>query len=142
MDYQKLTAPCGIDCFNCEMFEDNITEEMQKFLAQYKKADPASIKCKGCRVSGCLVMPGECATKKCADARGIEFCHQCDEFPCGKLQPCVDGSEKYPHNLKLFNLCRIKQAGLEKWAAEESANIRRRYKTGKFHVGLGPVIPE
>jgi hypothetical protein len=34
MDYRKLAAPCGIDCFNGELFEDNITEEMQRFLAQ------------------------------------------------------------------------------------------------------------
>jgi len=142
MDYRKLTAPCGIDCFNCEMFEDNITEEMQRFLAQYKKVDPSTIKCHGCRVSGCLLLPGECPTRQCAAAKGVEFCHQCSEFPCTKLQPCLDGGDRYPHNFKLFNLCRIRQVGLEKWAEEESAAIRARYKNGKLQIGGGPVLPE
>jgi len=142
MDYRTLTAPCGIDCFNCELLEGNITAEMQQFLAQHLKKDPSTIRCQGCRVSGCLLNSGECATRKCAAAKGVEFCHQCNEFPCRKLQPCLDGADRYPHNLKMFNLCRIRQVGLEKWAREESAEIRDRYKTGKLQVGSGPVVPE
>ena len=24
-DKKALTAPCGLDCFNCEIYEDNLT---------------------------------------------------------------------------------------------------------------------
>ncbi len=28
MEYKKsLTAPCGLDCFNCEIHEDNLTND-------------------------------------------------------------------------------------------------------------------
>jgi hypothetical protein len=26
MNKEKSIAPCGIDCFNCEVYEDNINE--------------------------------------------------------------------------------------------------------------------
>lgn len=142
MDYRTLTSPCGIDCFNCELFEDNITPQMQQYLAQFKKVAPETIRCHGCRVSGCLVTPGECQTKQCVAAHGVEFCYECSEFPCQKLQPCQDGAETYPQNFKSFNLCRMKAVGVEKWAEEESAQIRRLYKTGKLMIGAGPVTAE
>ncbi len=93
-----------------------------------------------CRESGCLVIPGECETKKCVAAHGVEFCFECNEFPCTKLQPCLDGAETYPHNYKNFNLCRMKSIGVEKWAEEESAQIRKLYKKGTLVVGEGPAM--
>ncbi len=41
--------------------------------------------------------------------------------------------------MKLFNLCRIKAVGLDEWA-KEAPGIRKRYFTGKFIIGLGPVV--
>ena len=143
MDYRKLTAPCGIDCFNCEVFGDNITPELQAMIAPHMGAEPSQVKCDGCRESGCLVLPeGACPTKKCIDDKGVEFCFECDEFPCRKLQPCLDGAAKYPQNFKLFNLCRIQKVGVEKWATEESARIRARYKVGKIVVAGGPLLED
>jgi hypothetical protein len=39
--------------------------------------------------------------------------------------------------MKVYNLCRIKKVGLEKWANEEAGQIRKRYFKGKFVVGKG-----
>ena len=30
MDKVRLTAPCGLDCFNCPVYEGNITAEVKK----------------------------------------------------------------------------------------------------------------
>jgi len=30
MNKQILTAPCGLDCFNCPMLEDNITDDEKR----------------------------------------------------------------------------------------------------------------
>jgi hypothetical protein len=46
-------------------------------------------------------------------------------------------AEMYPHNMKLYNLCRIKKIGLERWIEEEAGEIRSKYFTGKFIVGKG-----
>jgi hypothetical protein len=113
---------------------------MQKMLSAKFGLPPAEVKCKGCRgqKGERLVFP-LCETYKCASGRDIEFCFECREFPCSKLQPASEGAEKYPHNIKLFNLCRIKAAGLEEWA-KEAPDIRKRYFKGKFVIGLGPVV--
>jgi hypothetical protein len=44
-----------------------------------------------------------------------------------KLQPAKEGADRFSHNYKLFNLCRMKAVGVEKWAKEEATLIRRRY---------------
>lgn len=63
-----------------------------------------------------------------------------DDFPCAKLAPLADGAERYPHNLKLYNLGRIESRGLEAWA-KEAASIRKRYSEVGFVVGQGQSKP-
>jgi len=81
----------------------------------------------------------DCATLNCVKEKGIDFCYECNQFPCDKLQPCASRAEKLPHNLKIFNLCRIKQVGLQAWA-NETKDIRIRYFNGDMVLGLGPVL--
>jgi hypothetical protein len=138
---RRLTAPCGLDCFNCEIYEGNITEEMKKQFALKIRKDPEEVPCKGCRVeNGCKHLGQPCETLKCIKAKELEFCFQCEEFPCVKLQPAKEGADRFPHNFKLFNLCRMKAVGVEKWAEEEAKLIRQRYFLGKFIPGTGPVL--
>jgi hypothetical protein len=138
MDRRTLTAPCGIDCFNCQVFQANLTERTRDAIATALGRDPASIACSGCRAGGCTLFPGACATRSCTQERHVEFCSDCSEFPCARLMPVADGATRYPHNLKLYNLCRIRAVGLDRWA-EESKEIRRLYFEGKLVPGEGPV---
>ena len=138
---RKLSAPCGLDCFNCEVFEENITEEMKKRFAVKIKKDPEEIACKGCRTErGCKLLGSPCETLNCIEDKKLEFCFECKEFPCVKLQPAKEGADKFPHNYKVFNLCRMKAVGVEKWAEEEAELIRQRYYQGTFVPGSGPVL--
>ena len=106
---RSLTAPCGLDCFNCEIYEENITEEMKKQFASKIQKDPEEVACKGCRIeNGCRHLGQPCETLKCIKEKRLEFCFECEEFPCVKLQPAKEGADRYPHNFKLFNLCRMK----------------------------------
>jgi len=54
------------------------------------------------------------------------------------LMPTLQGVQ-YPHNLKVYNLCRMKLFGIEKWT-DEVAETRKRYYEGKFVVGRGHVL--
>lgn len=138
---RSLTATCGLDCFNCEIYEKNITEEMKKQFASKIQKDPEEVPCKGCRrEKGCKHLGQPCETLKCVEDKGLEFCFECEEFPCVKLQPAKEGADRYPHNFKLFNLCRMKAVGVEKWAEEEAKLIRQRYFLGKFIPGSGPIL--
>jgi hypothetical protein len=138
---RSLTAPCGLDCFNCEIYEGNITEEFKKAFASKIQKDPEEVPCRGCRAEkGCRHLGLPCETLKCIEDKGLEFCFECEEFPCVKLQPAKEGADRYPHNYKLFNLCRMKAVGVEEWAEKEAKLIRKRYYLGKFVPGKGPIL--
>jgi len=136
-----LTAPCGLDCFNCEVCEENISPQMRAFLAGRLNKRPEEVGCKGCRESnGCRLHLNGCSTLDCVRSRGLGFCFECSDFPCDRLAPALDGADKYPHNMKLFNLCRMKAVGVEKWAESEAASVRKRYFKGRLVIGSAPVV--
>lgn len=140
-DYHQLTAPCGLDCFNCEIHVDNITGAMQERVAASFNRPPEDIPCRGCRSEGgCKLFQGPCDTLRCVQEKGVSFCFECDDFPCTRLQPALDGAERYPHNLKMYNLCRIKNVGVAAWAEQEASSIRIKYSLGTFVPGDGPSL--
>jgi hypothetical protein len=139
-DKKALVAPCGLDCFNCELYETNLTDKLAELIHAKMDVPQGEIICKGCsRQDGKHYhLPEEgCATLACAKARGVEFCFDCGDFPCAFLAPVADKAAQFPHNMKLYNLGRIKKVGLERWIEEEAGQIRKRYFTGKFVVGKG-----
>ena len=140
---RQLTAPCGLDCFNCDMYERNITPAMRAAFAQRLGRSPQEVACQGCRASGgCRLAWSSCATLACAQEHGVEFCHECGSFPCAKLAPTADGADRYPHNYKIFNLAKMAANGFEAWATDAADETRRMYYRGKLIVGQGPVVPE
>jgi hypothetical protein len=144
-ELKALTAICGIDCFNCEFFHTNIDAFFASMSAERRAGFEArgmtleKVRCQGCRVSGCTTIEGKCETLECAREHNVDFCFECRDFPCPKLQPLAQAAERVPHNLKVYNLCTIKNRGIEAWAAE-SKEIRRRYFTGSFKIGAGPQV--
>lgn len=141
-DKEFLTAPCGLDCFNCEIYEENITGRLIDLINEKFNVPKHDIPCRGCRQQdGKHFHFGsrECATLDCVKQKGLDFCFNCNEFPCAKLAPIADGADRYPHNMKMYNLCRIKRVGLEAWI-QEAQDIRKKYFTGKFVVGKGQNV--
>ena len=144
---QDLTAVCGIDCFNCEFFHANIDGFFATMPAERRSAFAVrgmtieKLRCQGCRHGGCTILDAPCETLACATEHQVAFCGDCAEFPCPRLQPLAQGAERYPHNLKVYNLSAIKNRGIEAWAAEV-ADIRRRYFRGAFKIGAGPQLAD
>jgi len=145
MDLKKMTAPCGLACFACAIYKDNITDELAHHTAEMLGIEAKDVPCKGCRSErGCsfesaLTGNEGCLTKKCVESKGLHNCSECNEFPCENLMPVVDMADKAPHNTKLYNLSRIKLIGLEAWG-EEAPLIQKKYFKGKFVYGQGPVV--
>ena len=139
-DKRALTAPCGLDCFNCDIYEENITDELAESIHVKSGIPKQEIACTGCRQQNGKhyhFPPEGCATFNSAKDKGVELCCDCNDFPCPFLAPLADGADQYPHNMKVYNLCRIKKIGLDRWIAEEAGHIRRSYFTSKFVVGRG-----
>lgn len=49
MDRRYLTAPCGLDCFNCGAYFENITDEYRMRAAEHFGIPPDETACRGCR---------------------------------------------------------------------------------------------
>ncbi|WP_319521114.1 DUF3795 domain-containing protein [uncultured Desulfosarcina sp.] len=111
MNYSEILdflAPCGSSCRKCFAFAkgdiafhstklqelvghfDVYAERFSTFLPvfthypQFKEmlayfADPD---CKGCRQGTCKYP--NCGVVDCYEGKGVDFCFQCDDFPCNK----------------------------------------------------------
>lgn len=139
---ERIVAPCGIDCFNCELFEENVTEEFRERLHQSMNIPKELISCKGCCDGNqCLLLDLQgkrCKTLECVNKKGVDYCFTCDTFPCEFLMPLADGAQKFPQNIKLYNLCQMKKIGVAAWA-EQSKGIREVYFTKKLVIGEGGI---
>ena len=138
MDYFQMTAPCGLDCFNCHFY---LAHESREAMGMVEKLSneyniPVEIMlCKGCRSHNGRIplqqhvfgAAHRCAAYECSREKGLRFCGDCDEFPCDHLHPYADKAGQLPHNIKVFNLCLIRKMGLEKWAASKAAEVRNVY---------------
>jgi hypothetical protein len=139
MDYKNLTAPCGRDCFNCYFYLGKSDEKIRTMFARKFNIDPEKVTCEGCKnLDGdCQVLKnygftGKCKIYDCFKNKSIDFCYECSDFPCKLLHPLADGADKFPHNLKVFNLCMIQKMGLEKWAEKQAKDSFDRYYNDKL----------
>lgn len=138
----NMTAPCGISCANCECHTAKNSPPLLNYLIG--TGIPAqNLPCDGCRtIKGACPVIGEiCQTYLCVKDKGVNFCYECMDYPCEKLNPAANRAEVLPHNLKVFNLCVIKNRGLDKFA-EEAGNIKTKYYKGTMAVGRGPQVKE
>ena len=133
IDYKYLTAPCGLPCFECYLYLAQFDQRMAQTIASVFNVSPDAIQCKGCRGENgkCAHHSMECRVYKCIENTDMQTCAECDDFPCEFFHPYSDQFMK-PHNTKVYNLCRIKNIGLEKWAKEEAGAILDKYFYGTW----------
>lgn len=133
-----MTATCGISCGDCECHKAKDDPRLMEYLTG--RGIPR-LPCGGCReVEGkCPVLDGVCETYRCATEKKVDFCYECDEFPCSKLNPASDRADILPHNLKVYNLCYIQRHGLEEFT-QHAAEFKGKYYRGKMVVGSGPQM--
>ncbi len=139
MDYKTMTAPCGLDCFNCPLYIAGTNDDFRKQVAEKMGIPFEKAQCKGCRnEKGIIRAIGNkepCKTYECIKEKNLSFCFECSDFPCNNLHPFVPRTADIePNNIKVFNLCLIKKMGLEKWAEESSKQVRDTYFKGKRFI--------
>ncbi len=111
----ELIAYCGLYCGACSFrvaFEENNRDHVTHMPTYYDllKNDPLEF-CPGCRLENKC---GECAIRDCAMNKGIEYCSQCNDFPCSKsIRFNSDG--KPHHGESISNLNLLREIGEEKW---------------------------
>lgn len=105
---RHLVAPCGLDCSRCVSCSEGrvvglarelmglLGENFHTYAARLQSINPALAeyaqfrrvlesfaqdRCGGCR-SGTRVCLPSCNVMACTTARGVEFCFQCEAYPC------------------------------------------------------------
>ena len=136
MDYERMTAPCGLACFDCVVHLAKDDPRLRRRVAEQFGIPEKDVGCSGCRETEghCPVTAEACTVYPCAQARGVEFCCDCSDFPCEALHPYADRAHDLPHNTKVYNLCLIKRVGVKAWAEERARDVKRTYFTGKWRM--------
>lgn len=105
----EALAPCGLNCEKCFAHMDGeirkysrlLKEKLGNFEVYAKRFETlldnpifgkypdfkemldyfALGGCRGCRHEQCRLFAG-CGVRSCHQAKGVDFCHTCDDFPC------------------------------------------------------------
>ena len=119
---KKYAAVCGLYCGACSLFIGTMEDpERLKCLAARFGVSEEAAKCYGCRSDKRFPHCDNCKMSACAAERGIDFCSECEEYPCRHLK---EFQSERPHRIELWDdLERIKAVGHEQWLQE----IRERY---------------
>ena len=135
-DFVQMTAPCGLDCFNCPVYLANENDILRQTIAENLGIPAESAVCQGCRnekgIIGIIQKTDPCPVYTCTSEQGIHNCSECPEFPCDYLHPYADRASSMPHNTKLFNLCLIKKMGIESWAETKAKEVKEAYYNAKL----------
>jgi hypothetical protein len=146
LDYEEILthlAPCGLDCSKCFAYSegeiklvsrivesllgsfDIYAERFSKFLPVF--ANYSSFKlllsylahgdCLGCRKGTCK--HPDCKIIRCYKIKGVDFCFQCKEFPCGKTNFDPDLKRRWIEMNR-----RMKEIGIEAYF-EETKDLPR-----------------
>jgi hypothetical protein len=135
MEYDTLTAPCGLPCFACYLFLANDDVQMRRFVSKELGLPMEKSVCPGCRAlqGKPTHLPMTCRIFPCTAAKQVQFCSDCGDFPCDYLQPYSDQAKMW-HNTKVFNLCLIRKLGLSVWAEKKAREVVELYSFGKFKL--------
>ncbi len=115
---KKLTAVCGLFCPSCTVFIGTAEEpERLKGIAEIYHTTPEVWECHGCRSEKrSYFCENNCKMVECAAERGIEFCVECEEYPCNELRTF---KAQRPHRIELWEAQkRIKEVGYAQWFSE------------------------
>ena len=80
MDF-RLDSYCGLYCGACDVLIANWNGTIDE-LAQAWDMHPDDLRCWGCKSDTVCIYCTDCTIRQCAQSRQIEFCFECEDFPC------------------------------------------------------------
>lgn len=102
-----LLSACGLNCGLCP---------------RYYTDGPS--KCPGCAVEEFFAKKLSCGVISCCGRHGIEYCYQCDEYPCKRY----DGADTYDsfitHRNMLKDFKKVKEIGLDAYQTELNEKVK------------------
>jgi hypothetical protein len=109
---------CGLYCGACPILRANERGTVEE-IAKAEKMKPEDLECHGCKSDKVAVFCRDCAFKTCAPEKGLEFCGECEDYPCDDLGKFRN--DEWPHHsVVLSNLGKIRRDGLDAWLKERA----------------------
>jgi len=114
----RLAAACGLFCPACTIYIGTQEDpDRLESSAKLRGVDVETLRCDGCRAERRSGYCRTCTLIRCATEKGIEFCVECEDYPCEDLKRF---QAERPHRRMLFpDLERIREIGFEDWFAEK-----------------------
>lgn len=110
MEYRQREFPlfsaCGLNCGLCPRYQ----------------MDGAS-KCPGCSGEGFLTKHPTCGVLSCSQRKGLEYCFQCDEFPCKKYDGADQSDSFITHLHQFTDMEKAKTLGIDAYKRELDEKI-------------------
>lgn len=116
MEY-RYDSVCGLFCGACDVLLANKANQLEE-MAKLENMSVADLRCHGCKSVVNAVYCIDCDMRLCAIKKKIEYCFQCDDFPCARLQDF--NNDRCPHHsVVLNNLNIMKNKGVEQWINQQ-----------------------
>ncbi len=103
---KSLTGACGLDCKDCEVRLASRDPELARTNADWlqqhghPQVRPEDVHCSGCKGARATHWSADCwILLCCVDRKGLEFCYECEDFPCDKLNEWSKKDRRYGHAL-------------------------------------------
>jgi len=105
-DYLQFAA-CGLNCGLCPRY---YTE--------------GSSRCPGCAGEGFSEVHPSCGILSCSQRKGLEYCFECEEFPCKKFDKWGDTDSFITHRNYLADIEKARENGIDAYKTELNAKIK------------------
>lgn len=110
MEYQQREYPlfsaCGLNCGLCSRYQmDGVS------------------KCPGCCGKDFLTKHPTCGLLSCTQRKGLEYCYQCNEFPCKKYDGADQSDSFITHLHQISDLEKAKELGIDIYKQELNEKI-------------------
>ena len=120
---------CGLYCGACEIVNAKTEEQQNRVIQAFESSIPGwhasldQMHCSGCKTEDVFVNCAKCPIRPCARARGIEFCHQCSDYPCQMHTFIQAAATQVPilRHVKAIarNQAYIREHGLNAWLQDQ-----------------------
>lgn len=100
-------AACGLNCGLCPRYYTDGTS-----------------RCPGCAGDGFNESHCSCGMLSCCQRKGLEYCFECDEYPCKKYDNEGEKDSFITHKNILSNAVKAKKIGIEAYKAELNEKIK------------------
>jgi hypothetical protein len=102
-----LFSACGLNCGLCPRHQMAGTS-----------------KCPGCSGEGFLTKHPTCGLLSCTQRRGIEYCYQCNEFPCKKYDGADKADSFITHLNQFRDMEKARGGGIDAYIYELNEKVR------------------